>query len=518
MKPRTQDQKKPNTKSWVEEVTAPLFRQVDGASLGIFRIGFGLCMLVFFLDLLSGMKLDYLFNSPSYHFRYPGFEWVPLLSMPLLKILIGIATLASFLLVLGLHYRFATVTLAITYTWFFLQDQTFYLNHYYLMLILSWLLIVLPTNRRYLLFRRNDQELSSNPRVPVWSVYLLRFQVGIPYFFGGVAKLQSDWLNGHPMRIFQTNQPWTVWLGQWIDTELIFAFFTWGGLFFDLLIVPALLYSRTRPIAFLLVLFFHLMNAYQFPIGVFPWMMIIATTVFFRPDWPVVAIETAKNSLRRIKGRTDTVTSRQPEQQTSLDKLTTTATQTSGTKKLAGLFVFACFMAFQISVPLRCWFDSADPSWVERGHKYSWHMMLRHKVGIAKFFAPNQTDGQLERIGLSDYINSAQYRYIKTKPYLLRELATHISEKRRDTTGQDVKIYVLAVASLNGREPEFLIDPTKPINRQSQNVSDDSWILDYTNQPLNPPYSNEIDAWEANSVLVVGPRTQHQRGDVLTRS
>jgi len=505
MKPRTQDQMKPNAKSWLEEATAPLFLHVDGASLGVFRIGFGLCMLVFFLDLLSGMKLDYLFNSPSYHFRYPGFEWVPLLSMPLLKILIGIATLASFFIVLGLHYRFAVVTMAITYTWFFLQDQTFYLNHYYLMLILSWLLIVLPTDRRLLLFRRNDQELSPNHRVPLWSIYLLRFQVGIPYFFGGVAKLQSDWLNGHPMRIFQTNQPWTLWLGQWIDTELLFAFFTWGGLFFDLLIVPALLYSRTRAVAFLLALFFHLINAYQFPIGVFPWMMIIATTIFFRPDWPLVAIETARNTLRRIKDGTDTANSRQHEPQPTLDTLSTTANQKSGSKRLVGLFVLACFMAVQISVPLRCWFNYADPNWVERGHKYSWHMMLRHKVGIAKFFVANPTDGQLEKIGLSDYINSAQYRYMHTKPYLLQQLATHIADKRGNTTGQEIKIYVLAVASLNGREPEFLIDPTKPVNRQAQNVNDDSWILDYTNQPLNPPYTAEIDAWEPNSELLVGP-------------
>ena len=37
-------------------------------------------------------------------------------------------------------------------------------------------------------------------------------------------------------------------------------------------------------------------------------------------------------------------------------------------------------------------------------------MMLRHKVGIAKFFVAreNPTDGQLEKIGLSDYINSAR--------------------------------------------------------------------------------------------------------------
>lgn len=58
---------------------------------------------------------------------------------------------------------------------------------------------------------------------------------------------------------------------------------------------------------------------------------------------------------------------------------------------------------------------------------------------------------------------------------------------------------------LNGREPEFLIDPTKPVNRQAQNVNDDSWILDYTNQPLNPPYTAEVDAWELNSALLVGP-------------
>ena len=78
----------------------------------------------------------------------------------------------------------------------------------------------------------------------------------------------------------------TPLIGPLLETEGAVFFFSYGGMLFDLLIVPALLWSRTRPFAFVFCIFFHVTNKMLFDIGIFPFLAIAATTIFFSPDWP----------------------------------------------------------------------------------------------------------------------------------------------------------------------------------------------------------------------------------------
>jgi len=59
-----------------------------------------------------------------------------------------------------------------------------------------------------------------------------------------------------------------------------------GGLVFDLAVGFLLLIPKTRIVGAVVAVGFHLINAYQFEIGNFPWLMIGATILFFSPDWP----------------------------------------------------------------------------------------------------------------------------------------------------------------------------------------------------------------------------------------
>ena len=68
--------------------------------------------------------------------------------------------------------------------------------------------------------------------------------------------------------------------------------FVWGGLLYDLLVVPGLLLRRTRLLAVILTLLFHGTNSWLFTIGVFPWFMLFSTPIFFPPG-----------SLRALTGR-----------------------------------------------------------------------------------------------------------------------------------------------------------------------------------------------------------------------
>ena len=122
--------------------------------------------------------------------------------------------------------------------------------------------------------------------MPAWTLWLLRFQIGLPYLFGGLAKFGDDWLRGQPMQMWLSISVWRVLFGPVAQEQWLALIFSWGGLVFDLCIVPLLVWRRTRAVAFVVAVLFHLMNAFMFDIGVFPWVMIGATTVFCDPDWP----------------------------------------------------------------------------------------------------------------------------------------------------------------------------------------------------------------------------------------
>ena len=76
----------------------------------------------------------------------------------------------------------------VLFTYVELLDKTFYLNHYYFVSLLSFLLVFLPLNARLAL----DVRLGVRPRqarVPAWTLYAVRLQLALVYVFAGVAKL-----------------------------------------------------------------------------------------------------------------------------------------------------------------------------------------------------------------------------------------------------------------------------------------------------------------------------------------
>jgi hypothetical protein len=118
--------------------------------------------------------------------------------------------------------------------------------------------------------------------VPAWTLWLLRAQIGIPYFYGGIAKLNSDWLQGgEPMRIWLRPLTAMPGLGHVFKADWVVYSFVSGGLLLDLLVAPLLLWRRTRPFAFAAAVLFNLINAVIFEIGIFPWLMLGALLIFF---------------------------------------------------------------------------------------------------------------------------------------------------------------------------------------------------------------------------------------------
>ncbi|OYP38280.1 HTTM domain-containing protein [Rhodopirellula sp. MGV] len=370
-----------HARDYLAEFKALLSSPVDGASLAAFRICFGFVMawhIGKFLISTGGIRpLDHYYVNPPWHFTYLGFEWVRPWAEPWLSIHFGVAVIAALLVAAGLFYRAAATVLFLGYGYIFLLDATNYNNHYYLMCLLAFLLICMPATARFsvdnlirsrMAAKRGPASEATTGMIPFWPVFLLRFQLFVVYFFGGVAKLNADWLTGEPLYAIGDQLRLTadglVGLPNSIQTIHFCLLLAWGGLFFDLAIGFLLLWKRTRWLAITLTFVFHLHNHFMFPIGVFPMMAFTATLIFFAPDWPL-----------RLTKRLGAIVSRAKK------PLESAAPTAHAFPMPRYAFTLIClFLTWQSVWPLRHHFISGDANWTEEAQDFSWRMMLRSKA------------------------------------------------------------------------------------------------------------------------------------------
>ena len=196
------------------------------------------------------------------------------------------------LLVLGLmvdagaFYRFAIVALFLVFTWLQLVDVSNYLNHYYLVSLLALLMAFMPLHTAFSVDAWRSPALRRGA-FPAWCTWLLRFQVATVYTCAGLAKLNADWLvHAQPLSIWLSAREGLPVIGPWLGERWVAFVFAWSGFLFDSTIACFLLWGRTRAVAFVAVVGFHLATWVLFPIGMFPFIMITAALVFFDPSWP----------------------------------------------------------------------------------------------------------------------------------------------------------------------------------------------------------------------------------------
>ncbi len=129
-----------------------LFEPVDAGLLVFFRIAFGLLMAWEASRYLTsrfhaGDWIERLYLRPEVLFKYYGFEWVaPWPGDGMYYHFWGLGIL-GLLIAAGCFYRVAMALFFVGFTYIFLQDQAAYLNHFYLISLISFLMIFLPLNR-----------------------------------------------------------------------------------------------------------------------------------------------------------------------------------------------------------------------------------------------------------------------------------------------------------------------------------------------------------------------------------
>lgn len=413
-----------------------LQESVDGSSVAFLRISFAAVMLFWLGMHLALDKIGANYYEPSFLFPYTGFGWVSLLVAEgrWLYVHFLIVFLAAAGMLFGVFYRFSSIVFAAGFCLIFLLDKATYQNHYYFVCLLSMLLVICPAHRA---ISFDQLRLKDQGWVPRWSVWILRFQIGLVYFFGGIAKMNADWVAGFPMRhVLQGKQAHPL-IGAFCDQEWFVSAFVWSGLLFDLLIVGVLLFRKTRLLGFVLCLVFHLLNASLFRIGIFPWLMILVTTIFFQPDWP-----------RKIFS--------------SILPAAEKSAWTMPKKSTARFAVFGClglFVVLQVLIPMRHFLYHENTSWTERNHHFSWHMKLRGKTTAIRFYTRNPANGQWAKFKLEEHLKLHQLMRMTRDPWMIRDFALFIEDYYQRAGIPDVEVRVFSLCSLNGRKPELLIDP-----------------------------------------------------------
>jgi vitamin K-dependent gamma-carboxylase len=453
---------------------------VPGASIALFRIAFGVLMVVDVGLYLPTLVTEY-YVEPTFNFAYDPWGLVRPVPGAFGMHLVYLAKgLAAVLVALGLWYRPAAATFFILTTYVFLLDSSFFQNHEYLISMLSFWLILLPAHRMWSLDARRRPELAATTQ-PAWILWFLRFQLGIPYLFGGIAKLNPDWLAGEPLRMWLAARTHVEVVGRHLTNEAVVWSANHGSTVLDLTIVGFLLHRRTRVPAFVVAVTFHLVNARLFGLFVFPWLMIVATSMFFAPGWPLRVRDRWRDRHVAPASMEDPpvvappsdrapATPLPPPSDATFDGTTGSPDHRRLRPVVAG--VLAVWIAIQVTVPFRHLFIPGDANWTEQGHRFAWHMMLRNKSGEVTFLVDDGEQGLA--VDPRDHLSAAQVRGLPGHPERLARFAHHLSALHGGAA-----VRAETSVSLNGRPRVPIVDPELDLaSVQVPWWGDAGWILE----------------------------------------
>ncbi|APG58920.1 HTTM domain-containing protein [Christiangramia salexigens] len=439
--------------------------QTDAAPLAVFRILFGIMMFASILRFWLNGWIEKLYIAPKTFFSYYGFEWVKPLGdfTYLLFIICGISAI---MVAFGFKYRIAILSFFLSFTYIELMDKTTYLNHYYFISILSFLMIFLPAAAYFSVDAIRKPE-SAYQKIPKWCIDSLKLLLGIVYFYAGLAKLNSDWLfRAMPLKIWLPSKYDLPLLGDLMQKEWMHFAFSWSGMLYDLFIPFFLLWRRTRFFAFLLVIVFHVLTRVLFPIGMFPYIMIVSALIFFSAPTHHKILGFLASILKISKEK--------------FDNGKTLVFKTQKRKFLTA--TVACFFVIQLLFPWRYLLYPNELFWTEEGFRFSWRVMLMEKAGYAQFKVVDGKTGRRFYVDNSDFLTPFQEKQMAFQPDFILEYAHFLADHFSEQGHENIEVYVDSYVALNGRKSKQYIDPDVNLLNFADSFRHKTFILPFDDE------------------------------------
>jgi len=429
-----------------------LFRQVDNSPLIVFRIFFGFLIAAEAWGAIFTGWIRRTLIEPKFTFNFIGLEFLQPLPGDWMYVYYGVMGLAGVFVMLGYKYRLNIIIYTIMWTAVYLMQKSSYNNHYYLLILLLIFMCIVPAHR----YKSIDAKLNNNIKshfMPSWVIVFIIAQLWIVYTYASVAKIYPDWLDGTSPKLLMEGKSHFFLVGDFLQQTWVHYIIAYFGILFDLLIIPLLLWKKTRNVAFIVSIFFHLFNSFIFHIGIFPYMS-LAFTLFF---YPKSFINKRFLNSKPFYDKDEILV---PKHQQFLKS-----------------FIFI-WLIIQFLLPLRHWFIKGDVLWTEEGHRMSWRMMLRTKNSSTTIKIVNKADGMTRYIRKSDYLTNKQQGML-SKPDGIWQFTQRLKNEY-ETNGVDIEIYVNSKVSVNGKPYKTLIDPEQDMAKAKWNYFfHNEWVLLY---------------------------------------
>lgn len=417
--------------------------------------------------------------------KYPGFEWVKALEPDTGNFLIGLQQWLSWMMVFGIATKLSTRIACLSFFWTFHQCERNHNNHYILMIhimaiasftdwgkmysvdsMLSFLLKKI--RRRDSLSAKKTEEKSPDrytrseiSSVPRWQVQVMQLIFLVPYFFGGIAKLQEDWIvHQEPVRQwfkgFWRRREMRPLLAQVTHTFLAPYFIAWGGCVFDLT-EPILLgltpfFPKLLPISFGGSIFFNMTNKWMLSIGVFPYAMIASLVLFLPPGTVARALSMVREAATNVRMKVPAIKTPDSTTQKKLRNKTTQYT-------IGALFIAWCVCQTLYPIRARLLYPPYV-SWHEEGHLAAWNMKLRSKACWAVFEVAT-VDSEKRPIIVSFnpdedavQIKSKEVKLISCHPFPALQYARYLARLHEMASRPIFNITIQSCVSVNERPPQ----------------------------------------------------------------
>ncbi|MEM0518426.1 HTTM domain-containing protein [Aequorivita flava] len=437
-------------------------KHTQAAPLAVFRVLFGFMMALSIVRFWMNGWIEKLYIQPKFFFSYYGFDWIKPIGdyTYLLFLICGVAAL---FVALGYKYRIAIIVFFLSFTYIELMDKTTYLNHYYFISCVAFLMIFLPANAYFSVDAYRNPEKAFQ-LVPKWTVDSIKLMLGTVYFYAGLAKLNSDWLfNAMPLKIWLPSKYDLPFLGDLMQQQWVHYAFSWSGALYDLAIPFLLLYRPTRWFAFALVVIFHVMTRVLFPIGMFPYIMIVSTLIFFDAGFHQKIIRFISNLLRIDYSK----------------MVALSQTKKYRFKRNIALPILAVFFVIQLLFPWRYLAYPNELFWTEEGYRFSWRVMLMEKAGYAQFKIKNTETGEQFLVDNTDFLSPFQEKQMSTQPDFILQYAHFLGNHFKAQGHQNVAVYAESYVALNGRLSQPYVNPNTDLMKKRESFRRKDWILPF---------------------------------------
>ena len=495
-----------------------LYKPIEPSSISYFRICFGILISWQAWIMIEESWTWTLFTQKAMYFKYWPFEFVSPMNPTMMIAIIVVMGICGIFVASGIFYRLSSLLIFTIFTYIFLIEKARYENHLYLICLISFIMIFIPAGKHLTfpsIFKtRNPKTLT----LPNWPLFLLRSQIGIVYIFAGIAKLNTDWIyRAEPLTQWMLTYKGPEIIGNSVSNSITPWIMTYSAITIDLFALPLLCYKKTRVFTYLTLVVFHLFNAHLFGIGIFPFLMILSTAIFFDHQWIKNLTNNIKTfnykkisyliiglgigyiigSFLQIKGEhpigivgaigiaifSSNIDEPFKRQGNHVFNPTNTSPKTSKstTRKLSEtlvLYSIIIWISFQLLIPMRHLVIPGNVNWTNEGHYFAWRMKLNNKEAKGIFTITDNINKVTWNLDPRMFLTELQYETMLTRPNLILQFVRYVENHLKNNGYPDISIKSDIIISMNSAPTNSLIDKNMDLTKVSDKwLTHSKWIL-----------------------------------------